>query len=150
MSKNLLNNNINNINDNTKRNSASNNKSDNNHYNVIINQNSTYNQDNSINIMLDTGFPYFQNYNYQQNETEANKNNNQIIPVLFDQKQMIEQNDNNKEKIINEKDSNEKIGTPPKKKHKKKNINSPKNKKSRKDNDQEQENEIIDMLKNVQ
>ena len=137
MSKNLLNNNINNINDNTNRNSTSNNKSDNNHYNVIINQNSTYNQDNSINIMLDTGFPYFQNYNYQQNETEANKNNNQIIPVLFDQKQMIEQNDNNKEKIINEKDSNEKIGTPPKKKHKKKNINSPKNKKS---NDQEQEN----------
>ena len=132
-SKNLLNN----LNNNTNINSAPNNQSDNNHYNVIINQNSTYNQDNSINIMLDTGFPYFQNYNYQQNETEANKNNNQIYPVLLDQKQMIEQNDKNKENINIEKDSIEKIGTPPKKKHKKKSINSPKNKKNKKENDQE-------------
>ena len=125
------------MNNNTNINSAPNNQSDNNHYNVIINQNSTYNQDNSINIMLDTGFPYFQNYNYQQNETEANKNNNQIYPVLLDQKQMIEQNDKNKENIIIEKDSKEKIGTPPKKKHKKKSTNSPKNKKNKKENDQE-------------
>ena len=132
-SKNLLNN----INNNTNINNAPNNQSDNNHYNVIINQNSTYNQDNSINIMLDTGFPYFQNYNYQQNETETNKNNNQIYPVLLDQKQMIEQNDKNKENINIEKDSKEKIGTPPKKKHKKKSINSPKNKKNKKENDQE-------------
>ena len=132
-SKNLLNN----LNNNTNINSAPNNQSDNNHYNVIINQNSTYNQDNSINIMLDTGFPYFQNYNYQQNETETNKNNNQIYPVLLDQKQMIEQNDKNKENINIEKDSKEKIGTPPKKKHKKKSTNSPKNKKNKKENDQE-------------
>ena len=132
-SKNLLNN----RNNNTNINSAPNNQSDNNHYNVIINQNSTYNQDNSINIMLDTGFPYFQNYNYQQNETETNKNNNQIYPVLLDQKQMIEQNDKNKENINIEKDSKEKIGTPPKKKHKKKSTNSPKNKKNKKENDQE-------------
>jgi len=132
-SKNLLNN----LNNNTNINSAPNNQSDNNHYNVIINQNSTYNQDNSINIMLDTGFPYFQNYNYQQNETEINKNNNQIYPVLLDQKQMIEQNDKNKENINIEKDSKEKIGTPPKKKHKKKSINSPKNRKNKKENDQE-------------
>ena len=125
------------MNNNTNINSAPNNQSDNNHYNVIINQNSTYNQDNSINIMLDTGFPYFQNYNYQQNETEANKNNNQIYPVLLDQKQMIEQNDKNKENINIEKDSKEKIGTPPKKKHKKKSTNSPKNKKNKKENDQE-------------
>ena len=125
------------MNNNTNINSAPNNQSDNNHYNVIINQNSTYNQDNSINIMLDTGFPYFQNYNYQQNETETNKNNNQIYPVLLDQKQMIEQNDKNKENINIEKDSKEKIGTPPKKKHKKKSINSPKNKKNKKENDQE-------------
>ena len=132
-SKNLLNN----LNNNTNINSAPNNQSDNNHYNVIINQNSTYNQDNSINIMLDTGFPYFQNYNYQQNETETNKNNNQIYPVLLDQKQMIEQNDKNKENINIEKDSKEKIGTPPKKKHKKKSTNSPKNKKNKKESDQE-------------
>ena len=125
------------MNNNTNINSAPNNQSDNNHYNVIINQNSTYNQDNSINIMLDTGFPYFQNYNYQQNETESNKNNNQIYPVLLDQKQMIEQNDKNKENINIEKDSKEKIGTPPKKKHKKKSTNSPKNKKNKKENDQE-------------
>ena len=125
------------MNNNTNINSAPNNQSDNNHYNVIINQNSTYNQDNSINIMLDTGFPYFQNYNYQQNETETNKNNNQIYPVLLDQKQMIEQNDKNKENINIEKDSKEKIGTPPKKKHKKKSTNSPKNKKNKKENDQE-------------
>ena len=125
------------MNNNTNINNAPNNQSDNNHYNVIINQNSTYNQDNSINIMLDTGFPYFQNYNYQQNETETNKNNNQIYPVLLDQKQMIEQNDKNKENINIEKDSKEKIGTPPKKKHKKKSINSPKNKKNKKENDQE-------------
>ena len=125
------------MNNNTNINNATNNQSDNNHYNVIINQNSTYNQDNSINIMLDTGFPYFQNYNYQQNETETNKNNNQIYPVLLDQKQMIEQNDKNKENINIEKDSKEKIGTPPKKKHKKKSTNSPKNKKNKKENDQE-------------
>ena len=125
------------MNNNTNINNAPNNQSDNNHYNVIINQNSTYNQDNSINIMLDTGFPYFQNYNYQQNETETNKNNNQIYPVLLDQKQMIEQNDKNKENINIEKDSKEKIGTPPKKKHKKKSTNSPKNKKNKKENDQE-------------
>ena len=44
-------------------------------YNVIINQNSTFNQDNSINIMLDRGFPYFQNYNCQLNDSN---NSNQI------------------------------------------------------------------------
>jgi len=48
-------------------------------YNVIINQNSTFNQDNSINIMLDETFPYFQNYNLQSNETEFS---NKIYPNL--------------------------------------------------------------------
>ena len=59
-------------------NSISSKQSDNKQYNVIINQNSTFNQDNSINIMLDGSFPYFQNYNYQPNETEANKNHTVI------------------------------------------------------------------------
>ena len=50
-------------------------------YNVIINQNSTFNQDNSINIMLDGTFPYFQNYNYQSKETEQS---NKIYPFYQD------------------------------------------------------------------
>ena len=63
-------------------NSNSSKQSDNKQYNVIINQNSTINQDNSIKIMVDGSFPYFQNYsNYQQNETEASKN--QMYPLYL-------------------------------------------------------------------
>ena len=57
-------------------------------YNVIINQNSTFNQDNSINIMLDSGFQYFQNYNLQSNESEAS---NQIYP-FYDYQKIKNQN----------------------------------------------------------
>jgi hypothetical protein len=58
------------INGNNTSNNNTNNKQLNSNYNVIINQNSTFNQDNSINIMLDGAFPYFQNYNYQSNEAD--------------------------------------------------------------------------------
>ena len=68
-------------------------------YNVIINQNSTFNQDNSINIMLDGGFPYFQNYNLQSNETEFS---NQIYPIYDYQKEKSPNDpNNNKNKEIN-------------------------------------------------
>ena len=56
-------------------NSFSSKQSDNKPYNLIINQNSTYNQDNSINIMLEGSLAYFQNYNaYQTNESESKTN----------------------------------------------------------------------------
>ena len=51
-------------------NNETNNKQLNSNYNVIINQTSTFNQDNSINIMVEGSFPYFQNYKYQPNETD--------------------------------------------------------------------------------
>jgi len=74
-------------------------------YNVIINQNSTFNQDNSINIMLDGNFPYFQNYNLQSNETEFS---NQIYPI-YDYQKVKNPKDtiNNKNiEISNKKDNN--------------------------------------------
>ena len=70
-------------------NSISSKQSDSKQYNVVINQNSTFNQDNSINILLDGSFPYFQNYNnYQANETDLNKN--QMYPVYVEQKNLKE------------------------------------------------------------
>ena len=91
------------LNNNKNNNSNSNSKSpnNNNQYNVIINQNSTFNQDNSINIMLDGAFPYFQNYNYQSNEAEGS---NQIYPFCQDYSSKIDNNyqtDSNKKQSIN-------------------------------------------------
>ena len=76
------------INKNNSNNNQSNSKQQ---YNVIINQNSTFNQDNSINIMLDSNFPYFQNYNLQSNESE---DLNQIYP-FYDYQQLKNQNNIN-------------------------------------------------------
>ena len=103
-------------------NSVSTNQQDNKQYNVIINQNSTFNQDNSINIMLDGTFPYFQNYNnYQPNETEPNKN--QMYPLYLEKQSIQEKSEQKKSEIKEE--SKEKIHTP-KHKSKKKHQYSPK------------------------
>ena len=81
-------------------NSISSKRSDSKQYNVVINQNSTFNQDNSINILLDGSFPYFQNYNnYQANETDLNKN--QMYPVYVEQKNLKEQEDQKKLNLSN-------------------------------------------------
>ena len=109
-------------------NSISSKQSDNKQYNVIINQNSTFNQDNSINIMLDGSFPYFQNYNYQPNETEANKN--QIYPLY------LEKQPNSKKQETKE-ESKEKIGTP-KHRNKKRRQYSPKNRQKKEKEEQNQ------------
>ena len=86
---------------NNKNNNLLNNKQ----YNFIINQNSTYNQDNRINIMLDSGFPYFQNYNYQTNETEPS---NQIYPLYQDyQSKKTKNSQNYSNKKNNEIDSDD-------------------------------------------
>ena len=112
--------------------SNNNNSSSNKQYNLIINQNSTFNQDNSINIMLDGSFPYFQNHNYQANETEPS---NQLYPLYQDyqtmktsnnqndsQKKSINTNTNNKNnnyfesfnsKIMNSTESQKKENSPP-------------------------------------
>ena len=45
--------------------SVKNNASNENKYNLIINQTNTYNQDNSINILLDGTFSYLNTYSYQ-------------------------------------------------------------------------------------
>ena len=145
MSKNTqskkLSKNNNNINQNI--NNISSKQTDNKQYNVIINQNSTYNQDNSINIMLDGSFPYFQNYNnYQPNETESNKN--QIYPVYLEQQGKKEPNDKNllnidkKENEINnsEKIKNNNKVTTPKNRNKKRKNYSPKNNKNKSPKDQ--------------
>ena len=90
------------INKNASNNKPSNSKQQ---YNVIINQNSTFNQDNSINIMLDGNFPYFQNYNLQSNETEFS---NQIYPIYDYQKVKSPNDENiNKNEISNKKDNND-------------------------------------------
>ena len=124
-------------------NNISSKQTDNKQYNVIINQNSTYNQDNSINIMLDGSFPYFQNYNnYQPNETESNKN--QIYPVYLEQQGKKEPNDKNllnidkKENEINnsEKIKNNNKVTTPKNRNKKRKNYSPKNNKNKSPKDQ--------------
>ena len=109
-------------------NSISSKQSDNKQYNVIINQNSTFNQDNSINIMLDGSFPYFQNYNYQPNETEANKN--QIYPLYLEKQP-------NSKKQETKGESKEKIGTP-KHRNKKRRQYSPKNRQKKEKEEQNQ------------
>ena len=102
-------------------NSFSSKQSDNKPYNLIINQNSTYNQDNSINIMVEGSLAYFQNYNtYQTNESESKTN--QRYPQ-FPEEQPI--NTKSKEikddekKIIND-DKLEEAAITPKRKKKKK------------------------------
>ena len=118
-----LNKNNNNNNYRTNANSLPITKSDNNNnkYNVIINQNSTFNQDNSINIMLDNPFPYFQNYTYN-NEIDSNKN--QAYPLYIKNQSLNEPKQNkNSEKIIQNDNKNIIINTPnnsKKKKNKKK------------------------------
>ena len=102
-------------------NSFSSKQSDNKPYNLIINQNSTYNQDNSINIMVEGSLAYFQNYNaYQTNESESKTN--QRYPQ-FPEEQPIntkskEINDDEKE-IINDEKLEEAAITPKRKKKKK-------------------------------
>ena len=117
-------------------NSISSKQSDNKQYNVIINQNSTFNQDNSINIMLDGSFPYFQNYNYQPNETEANKN--QIYPLY------LEKQPNSKKQETKE-ESKEKIGTP-KHRNKKRRQYSPKNRQKKEKEEQNQNSTNIKII----
>ena len=102
-------------------NSFSSKQSDNKPYNLIINQNSTYNQDNSINIMVEGSLAYFQNYNaYQTNESESKTN--QRYPQ-FPEEQPI--NTKSKEikddekKIINDEKLEEAAITPKRKKKKK-------------------------------
>ncbi len=112
-------------------NSISSKQSDNKQYNVIINQNSTFNQDNSINIMLDGSFPYFQNYNYQPNETEANKN--QIYPLYLEK----QPNSKKQETKETKEESKEKIGTP-KHRNKKRRQYSPKNRQKKEKEEQNQ------------
>ena len=141
--QNKLNNNINN---NNNTNSISSKQSDNKQYNFIINQHSMINQDNSINIMLDTNFPYFQNYNYQVNETEVN--NNQNYPSYIEQQSQIEQNNQNhlninntEANINNNEDKKDKLNTPPKTKKKKKHHYSPKDKQNKKEKEKEENNQ---------
>ena len=141
--QNKLNNNINN---NNNTNSISSKQSDNKQYNFIINQHSMINQDNSINIMLDTNFPYFQNYNYQVNETEVN--NNQNYPSYLEQQSQIEQNNQNHlninntgANINNNEDKKDKLNTPPKTKKKKKHHYSPKDKQNKKEKENEENNQ---------
>ena len=140
--QNKLNNNINN---NNNTNNISSKQSDNKQYNFIINQHSMINQDNSINIMLDTNFPYFQNYNYQVNETEVN--NNQNYPSYLEQQSQIEQNNQNhlninntEANINNNEDKKDKLNTPPKTKKKKKHHYSPKDKQNKKENEENNQN----------
>ena len=128
-----LNKNMKNI-SNNGMNSVSTNQQDNKQYNVIINQNSTFNQDNSINIMLDGTFPYFQNYNnYQPNETEPNKN--QMYPLYLEKQSIQEKSEQKKSEIKEE--SKEKIHTP-KHKSKKKHQYSPKHRQKKGNEEQNQ------------
>ena len=117
MSKNNQSKKLNNKNNNNNNNNNNKQQQDNKQYNVIINQNSTFNQDNSINIMLDSGFPYFQNYNnYPPNESEANKN--QLYPLFLEEQKIKENSDKNKINI----ETKEKTKTAHKKRLKKKGI----------------------------
>ena len=119
LDKNMNNNHMNNL---------SNKQIDNKQYNVIINQNSTINQDHSINIMLDGSFPYFQNYNtYQMNENKPNKN--KMYPLYLEQQSIQGKNntknisnDDNDIKINKDDNINNKEKTPKRKKKKNKNI----------------------------
>jgi len=71
--------------------SVKNNSNNENKYNLIINQTNTYNQDNSINILLDGTFSYLNTYSYQpkikeykQINTEpkdTEKNNSKYIKI---------------------------------------------------------------------
>ena len=130
-----INNQQNKLNKNINNNSISNKQSDNKQYNVIINQNSTFNQDNSINIMLDSTFPYFQNYNYQPNENETNKN--QMYTSYLEQQSIKEQNDpkkiniNNTKVNANNNEDKKDILNTPKSKKKRKHHYSPKSKQNK-------------------
>ena len=94
----------------------------NSNYNVIINQNSTFNQDNRINIMLDGSFPYFQNYNYQSNESDKS---NQIYQYYQPMNSQTNQNNsqNNSQNIKSNNNTTNKSNS----KNKKKKYESPKN-----------------------
>ena len=78
-----------------------------NKYNVIINQTSTYNQDNSINILLDGSFSYLNNYSNQPKEKDPNQ-----VLLIKEYKQINTKTNNINSKKIkmynNKKDSNEK------------------------------------------
>ena len=93
------------INSNNTSNNNTNNKQLNSNYNVIINQNSTFNQDNSINIMLDGAFPYFQNYNYQSNEADLS-NPKYSFYQDYQQIKTQENQTNSQKNNSNEKNSN--------------------------------------------
>jgi hypothetical protein len=76
-------------------------------YNVIINQTNTYNQGNSINILLDGTFSYLNNYSYQTKENDPNQ------ALLIKEYKQINSKTNNinskaKEMNNNKKESNEK------------------------------------------
>ena len=102
-------------------NSFSSKQSDNKPYNLIINQNSTYNQDNSINIMLEGSLAYFQNYNtYQTNEPESKTNKGypqfpEEQPINTKSKEIKD----DEKKIINDEKLEEAAITPKRKKKKK-------------------------------
>ena len=107
----------------TNNNNINNNNNQlNSNYNVIINQNSTFNQDNRINIMLDGSFPYFQNYNYQSNESDKS---NQIYQYYQPMNSQTNQNNsqNNSQNIKSNNNTTNKKKT----KKKKKKYESPKN-----------------------
>ena len=121
---------------NTNNNNNTNNKSQNNNqYNVIINQNSTFNQDNSINIMLDGSFPYFQNINYQPNDTDPSNQKYSFYPDYQSKIEKSNINDSQNKKL--NKNSNKKddirdnsFESPQNTKKKSKKINYRKNEKS--------------------
>ena len=99
-----------------------------------------------MNSELDTNFPYFQNYNYQANETEVN--NNQNYPSYIEQQSQIEQNNQNhlninntEANINNNEDKKDKLNTPPKTKKKKKHHYSPKDKQNKKEKENEENNQ---------
>ena len=102
-------------------NSFSSKQSDNKPYNLIINQNSTYNQDNSINIMLEGSLAYFQNYNtYQTNEPESKTNKGypqfpEEQPINTKSKEIKD----DEKKIVNDEKLEEAAITPKRKKKKK-------------------------------
>ena len=109
-------------------------------YNVIINQNSTFNQDNSINIMLDGGFPYFQNYNYQSNDSEPS---NQIYP-FYDYQQLKPQNSQNNQSSSHKKieSNNNNLSTNNSKNNNKNNNKNDKQKNLKSLNNKIKKNEI--------
>ena len=71
-----------------------------NQYNVIINQTNTYNQDNSINILLDGTFSYLNSYSYQPKEKDPNQ---VLLLKEYKQKNTKTNMNNNKKKESSEK-----------------------------------------------